>query len=229
MKKFLFVFRGDYQSMPKESAEEMLATTQKWMNWFKDIAAQSKFAGGNHLDVSGKTVKSGGVISDGPYTEIKESIMGYTLIKATSVEEAAALVKDCPILSFGGNVEIRGIADRDFSQEDGKEFLLVFRGDYNAMPKESPEGMQAATQKWMNWVAGIAVQNKLVDRGNRLTDSGKVLRGDTISDGPYAEIKESIMGYTLINAISMEDAIGLAKGAPILSFGSVEVREISEL
>lgn len=216
--------------MPEESPEEMLVTTQKWMNWFKGIAAQNKFVGGNHLESSGKTVKSGGIISDGPYTEIKESIMGYTLIKAASEGEAAALAKDCPILSSGGNVEIRGIADRELRGEDGKEFLLVFRADYNAMPRTSPEQAQANTQKWMNWIAGIAAQNKLADRGNRLTNSGRVLKnGGTISDGPYAEIKESIMGYTLVNATSVEDATELAEGAPILSFGSVEIREISEL
>ena len=56
-----------------------------------------------------------------------------------------------------------------------KEFLLVFRADYKTMPKASPEEMQANTQKWMNWIAGIAAQGKLVDRGNRgvLTVTGR--------------------------------------------------------
>ncbi|WP_412850588.1 YciI family protein [Chryseobacterium sp. PMSZPI] len=112
-----------------------------------------------------------------------------------------------------------------------KEFLLVFRADYKSMPKTSPEQMQANTQKWMNWIAGIAAQNKLADRGNRLDSSGQVLKsGGVISDGPYAEIKESIMGYTLIIASSLEEATNLCKECPILSFGgSVEVREISKL
>lgn len=112
-----------------------------------------------------------------------------------------------------------------------KEFLLVFRADYKSMPKTSPEQMQANTQKWMNWIAGIAAQNKLADRGNRLESTGQVVKSDgIISDGPYAEIKESIMGYTLINAESIEEATALSKDCPILLFGgSVEVREISTL
>ena len=114
------------------------------------------------------------------------------------------------------------------------DFLLIYRADYNTYPKReqfSPEEMQALTQKWMNWIAGIAAQQKLADRGNRLMPSGKVLKGDgLISDGPYTEIKESIMGYSLIKATSIEEATKLANGCPVLSFGgSVEVREISVL
>src|SRR4051794_26751170 len=110
-----------------------------------------------------------------------------------------------------------------------KEFLLVFRGDYKAMPKVSPEEMQANTQKWMNWIGGIAAQNHLSDRGKRLESSGKVLKGDDIiSDGPYTEIKESIMGFSLIKADSIEEATTLAKGCPIFTpGGNVEIREIS--
>ena len=110
-----------------------------------------------------------------------------------------------------------------------KEFLLVFRGDYNVVPKRSPEEMQANTQKWMNWIAGIAAQNKLSDRGNRLDSAGKVVKGDgIISDGPFAEIKESIMGYTQVKAESLDEAAALAKDCPILSAGgNVEVREIN--
>lgn len=112
-----------------------------------------------------------------------------------------------------------------------KEFLLIFRTDYKAIPNASPEEMQARTQRWMNWVAGIAAQGKLVDRGNRLYNTGKVLKSDgSISDGPYTEIKESILGYTLVKAISLEEATGLANGCPILSFGgNVEIREINAL
>ena len=111
------------------------------------------------------------------------------------------------------------------------EFLLVFRGDYKSMPKASPEELQQTTQKWMNWVAGIAAQNKLTDRGNRLQPTGKVMGKDgIISDGPYTELKESIMGYTLIHAHSLEEATALCAGCPILSFGgSVEIREINRL
>ena len=112
-----------------------------------------------------------------------------------------------------------------------KDFLLIFRADYKTMPKASPEQMQATTQKWMNWVAGIAAQDRLLDRGNRLIDTGKVLRSNgSVSDGPYTEIKESILGYTLIKAGSLDEATALANGCPVLLVGgNVEIREINPL
>jgi hypothetical protein len=112
-----------------------------------------------------------------------------------------------------------------------KEFLLIFRADYKTMPKASPEEMQATTQRWMNWVAGIAAQNKLADRGNRLVSTGKVLKsGGVVTDGPYTEIKESILGYSLVKAGSLEEATSLANGCPVLSIGgNVEIREINVL
>lgn len=112
-----------------------------------------------------------------------------------------------------------------------KDYLLVYRADYNFMPARTPEEMQAMTKRWMDWIGGIAAQNKLTDRGNRLDLSGKVIRNDhTITNGPYAEIKESIGGYSIIKAESYDAAVELAKGCPILTVGgNVEVREISPL
>ena len=47
--------------------------------------------------------------TDGPYTEIKELIGGYSLVKTGSLEEATEIAKGCPILEVGGNVEVREI------------------------------------------------------------------------------------------------------------------------
>jgi len=109
-----------------------------------------------------------------------------------------------------------------------KDFLFVYRSDLNSTPKSSPEQMQASTKRWMDWIGGIAAQNKLTDRGNRLVASGKVLKpGNVIADGPYTEIKESIVGYSIVKADTLELATELAKGCPgLASGGSVEVREI---
>ncbi|MBT1696657.1 transcription initiation protein [Fulvivirgaceae bacterium PWU4] len=113
-----------------------------------------------------------------------------------------------------------------------KDFLFVFRTDYSKMPKGSPEEMQALSKRWMDWIGGIGAQGNLVDRGNRLVPgTGKVVKpASVITDGPYMEIKESIGGYTIVKANSLEEAAALAKGCPILNFGgNVEVREISAL
>ncbi len=112
-----------------------------------------------------------------------------------------------------------------------KEFLLIFRNDLKAMPSFSPEEMQATTKKWMDWIGGIAAQNKLSERGNRLASSGKVVKAhNVITDGPYSEIKESVGGYSIIRTDSYEDAVEIAKGCPVLAVGgNVEIREIDQI
>ncbi len=112
-----------------------------------------------------------------------------------------------------------------------KSFLFVFRNDYDVVPQGTVEERQAMTKRWMDWIGGIAAQGMLVDRGNRLESSGKVVRSKTlVTDGPYTEIKETLGGYTLVKAASLEDAVNLAKGCPILTVGgNVEVREVSVL
>ena len=109
-----------------------------------------------------------------------------------------------------------------------KDFLLVFRNDYSKQPKGSPAEMQAVMKQWMDWIGGIAAQNKLANAGNPLESAGKVVRANNvITDGPYTEIKELIGGYTIVKAETLDEDAGLAKGCPILFVGgNVEVREM---
>ena len=109
-----------------------------------------------------------------------------------------------------------------------KDFLLIFKTDYSVLQQRSEAEAQATMKKWMDWLGGIAAQNKLIDRGNRLADSGRVVKpNDIVTNGPYTEIKESIGGYSLIKAENYDDAVAMAKGCPVLIMGgNVEVREI---
>lgn len=106
-----------------------------------------------------------------------------------------------------------------------KEFMLIFRNSDPAPDNPSPEQIQER----MNWLAGIAAQNKLADKGNRLSmvQAKTVQAGNIVTDGPFTEIKEFIRGYVVVKTATMDEAIELAKGNPILKMGgSVEVRAI---
>ena len=110
MKEFLFVYRNDYKAQPKPTAEEGQAIMKKWMDWLSSIQAKGNLVSqGNVLGSAGKVVKSNNIITDGPYTEIKELIGGYSVIKTETIDEAAEIAKGCPILEVGGNVEVREI------------------------------------------------------------------------------------------------------------------------
>ena len=112
MKEFLLVFRRDASTEDERlSPEQLQAMMKPWQDWMGSIAAQNKLTdAGNRLEPTGKVVRSNNIITDGPYTEIKETIGGYIAVKAASLEEAVELAKDCPILASGGNVEIREIS-----------------------------------------------------------------------------------------------------------------------
>ncbi|NIJ56128.1 YciI family protein [Dyadobacter arcticus] len=110
-----------------------------------------------------------------------------------------------------------------------KEFALIFRNSLNPAVQPSPEQMQQVLTEWMNWLGGIAAQNKLVDRGNRLSISqSKTVRPDNVvTDGPYTELKEFINGYSIIKATDLDEAVAMAKGCPALTIGgNVEVRAL---
>lgn len=111
MKEFVLIFRNSNNTDFKPSPEQMQEVMTTWMTWMGDIAAQNNLANnGNRLSMSSaKTVRPNNVISDGPYTEIKEFINGYIVVKTDNIDEAVELAKACPILKIGGNVEVRAV------------------------------------------------------------------------------------------------------------------------
>jgi len=111
-----------------------------------------------------------------------------------------------------------------------KEYLFLYRTNYEEMTGRSDAEAASMMKKWMDWLGNIAGQNRLVSKGNRLHDSGKVIRDSVVTNGPYTDIKESLGGYSQVKADSYDEAVELAMGCPILQAGgSVEVREIDTM
>lgn len=97
------------------SPEQIQVWMKQTMDWIGTIAAQNKFSGGNGLPFEdARVVWPNNIVTDGPYGEIKETIGGYVIVKANSVEEAVAFAKGSPVLQGEGNsVEVRRIARAD--------------------------------------------------------------------------------------------------------------------
>lgn len=110
-----------------------------------------------------------------------------------------------------------------------KEFLLVFRRDFNSDEAQpSPEQMQNMMSEWQNWMGSIAAQNKLASSGNRLSSEGRVVKANNvITNGPYVELREAVGGYIIVKSSTIDEAAELAKGCPIFKIGgNVEVRTV---
>jgi len=106
------------------------------------------------------------------------------------------------------------------------EFTFLFRGRERSA---SPEQLQKTMEKWVAWFRELDAKGRMKDPGNPLAASGKVVTGKQkiVSDGPFAEAKDVVGGYILIEAETLAEATDIAKGCPILEVGgSVEVRPV---
>src|SRR5258708_16903453 len=109
------------------------------------------------------------------------------------------------------------------------EFTYLFRGRETSA---SPEQMQKTMEKWVAWFKELGAKGHLKDPGHPLEHTGKVVNGKqkVVNDGPYAEAKDVVGGYVVIEAADLPLAVELAKGCPILEAGgSVEVRPIQNM
>ena len=94
------------------SPEEIQKILGKFQAWNEKLSATGKVKGGQPLVHEGKILsRRNGQIVDGPFAESKETIGGYCLLTASSLEEAVALVKDFPGLEHGGTIEVRPVAE----------------------------------------------------------------------------------------------------------------------
>jgi hypothetical protein len=108
------------------------------------------------------------------------------------------------------------------------EFMLIFRHE-DGNKVASPEQMQIWMKQTMDWIGGIAAQNKYVGGNGLPFDNAKVVgHNNVVTDGPFGDIKETIGGYVIVKADSIEEAVAFAKGSPVLQGpgNTVEVRRI---
>src|SRR5436190_18438668 len=99
------------------------------------------------------------------------------------------------------------------------EYALIMRHE-DGQAVASPEQLQEWMKQTMDWIGGIAAQNKFVSgtglpfNGARVITTKKSKPG--VTDGPFGEIKETIGGFIVVKADSIDEAVEFAKGCPVL-------------
>jgi hypothetical protein len=111
------------------------------------------------------------------------------------------------------------------------EFVYLYRIDADEQRERmgSPERAQQSMQAWMNWMRQLEAGGHLKERGQPLDRTGRLVRGKTrvVTDGPFAEAKDLVSGFTIVEADDIAQAAELANGCPILEGGgAVEVRPV---
>lgn len=113
------------------------------------------------------------------------------------------------------------------TQTNQNGYMLLFVGmDWHK--GLSPEQTQKVSQDWMAWFKRLSAEGKAVS-GHPLGCEGKSVSGKnrTVTDGPFAESKEAIGGYFMLNVATIDEAVAIAQQCPGLPFGAkVEVRPV---
>lgn len=114
MDEYILIFRHEDGSKIA-SPEQMQGWMKQTMDWIGGIAAQNKFSSGTGIPFDdAKVVHHKGVVTNGPFGDIKETIGGFIVVKADSIEEAVEFAKGSPVLQGDGNtVEVRKVAKKD--------------------------------------------------------------------------------------------------------------------
>lgn len=112
------------------------------------------------------------------------------------------------------------------------DYMFLFRSNPDARRNAmgTPEAAQRSLQAWLGWIRDLETRGALASRGQPLEVEGKVVRGKAraVTDGPYVEAKDLVLGFIIVRAKDLAEAAELAKGCPMLEGdGAVEVRPVA--
>jgi hypothetical protein len=133
-------------------------------------------------------------------------------------------------MSGGGLLARRKVERR----HDMSDFVFLFRATEadNREHMGTPESAQRSMEAWLDWVRDLEAKGHLKDAGQPLDRAGKVVRGKqkVITDGPYAESKDLVLGFMVVQARDLAQAVEISAGCPMLDgSGSVEIRPVAKL
>ena len=106
MAKFLCIYREPTERPAKPSPEEMQALQQAWYTWMQKFS--SAIVTGDGLKRTGRLLKAG-LVTDGPYAEVKEILASFGVIQADNYDAALAIIRETPAAAAdsGWSIEIR--------------------------------------------------------------------------------------------------------------------------
>jgi hypothetical protein len=168
------------------------------------------------------------VITDGPYAETKEQIAGYTVLECASMDEAVRWAGGHPH-SWMGATEVRALLDSAPSVPlpepgEGKiQYLMLVCTDPAVDPREFARAEPVGP--WVAEMDGRGVRrygSELEPPGSartvRVRDSRVI-----VTDGPFAETKEQIAGFDVLECADLDEAIEVASSHPMARLGLLEV------
>ncbi len=187
-------------------------------------------------------------VTDGPFAETKEQIAGYDVIDCPDLDTAVAVAAAHPTLHVGA-IEVRafhdGMPDPDVAEttaEGKRRYLMLVCADMRrAMAAtrdqapspdlwDPPEAEEPEAEDDVDrWIAD-AGPRRIYGWALQFPDQAVTVRrvdGQVVTtDGPFAETKEQVAGFDLLECTDLDDAIAVAAGHPVAGGGVLELRPV---
>jgi hypothetical protein len=169
------------------------------------------------------------IITDGPYAETKEQVAGYDLLECASLDEAVRWAGRHPS-SWTGAIEVRALPDRAPIEPlpapgDGKiRYMMLVCTDPAVDPREFDR--VEPVDPWVEETDGKGIRlygSELEPPGSARTVRVREKQA-MVTDGPFAETKEQIAGFDVLECDDLDEAIEIARRHPMARLGLLEVR-----
>jgi hypothetical protein len=202
-------------------------------SWIEEVSSLGAGLHGSRLrppeDATTIRIRDGRlIITDGPYAETREQIGGYDMLECASLDEAVRLAAGHPHALIG-SVEVRALPDSapavplpEPGQGKTRYMMLVCTDpavDQRELARIEP------VDPWVAEMNGRGVRlygSELEPPGSARTVRA---RGHAIvTDGPFAETKEQIAGFDVLECADLDEAIEVASRHPMARLGILEVR-----
>jgi hypothetical protein len=107
------------------------------------------------------------------------------------------------------------------------EFLALIHGDEASWETMSDDERQSVYQRYMDFSDKSEVVGGAELQSTDTASTVRVREGDRlVTDGPYAEVKEALGGFFILEAPSIDDACKLAAEIPAAEHGAIEIRPV---
>lgn len=114
------------------------------------------------------------------------------------------------------------------------QYMLLLYSAEDAGPQPGSPEQAAQMQEWFAYTEALQKSGALISgeplQGSETATTVRIRNGETVlTDGPFAETKEVLGGYYLIDVGDLDAALKWAARIPLAPYGSVEVRPLLEL
>jgi hypothetical protein len=243
--KYLMLHSVDHDATAEAEARATPAALDAWID---EMTARGLLLDGSKLQPvsDATTVRAPGgkaVVTDGPFAETKEQVAGYDVIDCPDLDAAVAVAAAHPTTHVG-SIEVRAFAPGmpdpvvPPAPAAGKyRYLMLVCADMRRAMASAADAQQPApgtddgdesdeVEAWIDAAGRRRLYGWALESPDEAVTVRRVDDKVVTTDGPFAETKEQIAGYDLLECDDLDDAIEVASGHPVAGGGVIELRPL---